>query len=284
MQTQGEGSAPSAVEATESDRQERLTAVRNAIASRVRSDSGDKARLTCGPAVSALVRQATDDPAFVTDFAGIEGFEDIKAIAGANGDVYLYSDRHLRRQEAHNLLRAEETRAQVARRVRTDSSEKQRLTPLGDLGMIPGAEPGKVEDHLNLLLDDERYKDLKLVSNSRGLRYFYSDAHMTATYATVLARAEANDPLGTIASTVREDSRIYPRPTSLGTFSAPIFNMDVRQLERYAEEIVSRPEFADIKITRASNGATYLYSEQFLDPDWAKSTVEWEEVGKYDNP
>ena len=284
MQTQGEGSAPSAVIATEADRLEQLAAVRTAIASRVRSDSGDKSRLTCGPAVSSLVRQATDDPAFVTGFAGIEGFEDIKAIAGANGDVYLYSDRHMSRSEAQNLLRAEETRAQVARRVRSDSSEKQRLTPLGDLGMIPGAEPGKIEDHLNLLLDDERYSDLKLVSNSRGLRYLYSDDHMTATYATVLARAEANDPLGTIAATVREDSRIYPRPTSLGTFSAPIFNMDVRELQRYAEEIASRPEYADIKIARASNGAIYLYSEQFLNPDWANSTVEWEEVGKYENP
>jgi hypothetical protein len=150
--------------------------------------------------------------------------------------------------------------------------------------VIPGAEPGKIEDHLDLILDDERYKDLKLVSNSRGSRYFYSEDHMTATYATVLARAEANDPLGTIAATVREDSRIYPRPTSLGTFSAPIFNMDVRELQRYSEEIASRPEYADIKIARASNGAIYLYSEQFLDPDWARSTVEWEEVGKYENP
>jgi hypothetical protein len=284
MQTQGEGSTPNVVDPAGSLRQERLSSVRNAIALRVRSDSGDKARLTCGPAVSTLVRQATDDPSFATDFAGIEGFEDIKAIAGASGDVYLYSDRYLSRQEAQNLLRAEETRAQVVRRVRSDSAGKQRLTPLGDLKMIPGAEPGKIEDHLQPLLDDERYKDVKLVSNSRGGSYLYSEDHMTATYATVLARAEANDPLGTIAATVREDSRIYPRPTSLGTFSAPIFNIDVRELTRYAEEVASRPEYADIKIARASNGAIYLYSEQFLNSDWARSTVEWEEVGKYENP
>jgi hypothetical protein len=34
----------------------------------------------------------------------------------------------------------------------------------------------------------------------------------------------------------------------------------------------------------ASNGAIYLYSSQYLDAKWAQATVEWEEVGKYENP
>ncbi len=284
MQTPNEEKAQNPVPPVAEDPQARLTAVRNAIAARVRADSEERSRLTSGPAVSRMVRQVTDDASFVTNFGGIAGFEDIKAIVTSNEAVYLYSDKYLTRQDAQRLARGEEIRELIAERVRADSSSRQHLTPLNDFGMIPGAEPENIGKHLDLLLDDDRYSDVKLISNSRGSRYLFSEQHMTSTYANVLARAEANDPLGTIVTTVREDSRIYPRPTSLGTFAAPIFGMDARQLGRYAEEIASRPEYADIKVEKASNGAVYLYSTQYLDPNWVKSTVEWEEVGKYENP
>ena len=284
MQRQSDGSAQIDGQAAEPSYEERLTGIRSSIASRVRSDSRDKSRLTCGPAVSRLVRDASSEETFVTTFAGIAGFEDIKAMVGADGAVYLYSDKYVSRQDVQNLLRGEEIRAQVADRVRADSSRKQKLTPLNSLGMIPGAEPDKIEGHLTFLLDDERYADLRSVSNVRGSRYLYSEDHMTTTYANVLARAEASDPLGTIVTTVREESRIYPRPTTLTTFAAPVFNINAGDLERYANEIVSQPEYADIKLVRASNGAIYLYSQQFLNADWVKTTVEWEEVGKYQNP
>jgi hypothetical protein len=284
MQTQSDTPAQDTTPKAEPSYQERLTDLRNLIASRVRSDSANKKRLTCGPAVSRLVRNVTSEDTFVTSFAGVAGFEDIKAIVGKEGAVYLYSDKCLSRSDAQSLLLGEEIRTRVAERVRADSAKAQRLTPVHNLGMIPGAEPDKIDSHLSLLLDDERYVDLRLISNARGSRYLYSEEHMTATFAAVLARAEANDPLDTIVTTVREDSRIYPRPTTLATFAAPVFNIDSGKLERYANEITSRPEYADIKLVRASNGALYLYSQQFLNVDWVKATVEWEEVGKYLNP
>ncbi len=284
MHTPNEEKAQNSVPPVVEDPQARLTTVRNAIAARVRSDSGERPRLTSGPAVSRMVKEVTEDASFVTTFGGVAGFEDIKAIVTTDEAVYLYSDKYLTRQQAQSLARGEEIRARIVERVRADSSSKQHLTPLNDFGMIPGAEPGNIEKHLDLLLDDARYQDVRLISNSRGSRYLYSDEHMTSTYANVLARAEANDPLGTIVTTVREDSRIYPRPTSLGTFAAPIFGMDARRLGQYAEEILARPEYADIKLEKASNGAVYLYSAQYLDPNYVKSTVEWEEVGKYENP
>lgn len=284
MHTQSDQSMQNAALTAATSAEARLSQARNAVANRVRTDSRDKPRLTCGPAVSRLVREVTNEDTFVTTFSGVVGFEDIKAIIGKDGAVYLYSDKYLSRQDAQTLLLGEEIRARVAERVRSDSGKMQKLTPLNDLGMIPGAEQNKIDDHLTFLLDDERYSDLRLVSNTRGLRYLYSDEHMTATYATVLARANANDPIGTIVTTVREDSRIYPRPTTIATFAAPIFNINAGDLELYANQIISRPEYSDIKLVRASNGAIYLYSQQFLNADWVRATVEWEEVGKYQNP
>ena len=284
MQTQSEQSMQNAALTAATSAEARLSQARNTVANRVRTDSRDKPRLTCGPAVSRLVREVTNEDTFVTTFSGVVGFEDVKAIIGKDGAVYLYSDKYLSRQDAQTLLLGEEIRARVAERVRSDSGKTQKLTPLNDLGMIPGAEQNKIDDHLTFLLDDERYSDLRLVSNTRGSRYLYSDQYMTATYATVLARANANDPIGTIVTTVREDSRIYPRPTTIATFAAPIFNINAGDLELYANQIISRPEYSDIKLVRASNGAIYLYSQQFLNADWVRATVEWEEVGKYQNP
>ena len=43
-------------------------------------------------------------------------------------------------------------------------------------------------------------------------------------------------------------------------------------------------QYKDIKLIEASTGAIYLHSDRFLDPDWAQSLVEWEEVGKNASP
>ena len=170
-------------------------------------------------------------------------------------------------------------------RVRDDSKSKLRVTPVIGLGMlIAGAESDKIDSHLAVVLDDERYRDVRLVSNSKGARYLYSEDYMTATYAVVLARAEANDPSATIVATVREESRIYPRPTRLSMFAAPVFRIDPDALGRYAHAIVAGTEYPDIKLVEASTGVIYLYSDTYLSEAWVKSTVEWEEVGQRENP
>ena len=259
--------------------------IRAAMADRVRSDSRDKSRLTSNAVLSRRASEAGATGSAETLLLGVAGFEDIKSVRAANGAVYLYSEQYLPSREAERLVFGEEVRAQVVVRVRSDSAKQERLTPTSSLGLlIPGAEIDKIDSHLPIIFDDERYSDLRLVSNSKGARYLYSEAHMTATYAVVLARAEANDPKGTIVATVREESQIYPRPTRLSMFAAPVFNIDPEQLPRYAREIVASPDYADIKLVEASTGVIYLYSDKFLSEPWVKSTVEWEEVGQHQNP
>jgi hypothetical protein len=259
--------------------------IRVAMAERVRSDSRGKGRLTSDAALSRLASEAGPTVSATTSVIGAAGFEDIKSIRGADGSVYFFSEEYLPRREAERFALAEEVRSQVVTRVRRDSADKARLTPLVSLGrLIPGAESDKLDGHLPMILDDERYGDVRLVSNGKGARYFYSADHMTETYAVVLARAEANDPKGTIVATVREESRIYPRPTKLSMFGAPVFNIDPDQLPRYAREIVASPEYADIKLIEASTGTLYLYSDTSLSEVWVRSTVEWEEVGQLENP
>ncbi len=262
-----------------------LQRVHEQIATRIRADSTDKVRLTSLELISPLVPEPEKVRATLASMAATEGYRDVSLITTSHGDTYLYSDKAISRKEAERLAFDEEVRGQITDRVRRDSREKVALTPIDSLGaFIPGAERDRIDRHLLFLLDDERYADIHLVTDSRDVRYLYSVESMTRGYAEILAHAAANDPMATIADTVRDESRTYPRPTPLQTFEAPIFALNSAELVKHVEELVRRPEYDDIKMVKASTGATYLYSDLYLRQDWVQASVEWEEVGKYQNP
>lgn len=125
---------------------------------------------------------------------------------------------------------------------------------------------------------------LALVGGTKGKTYLYDPRCMTARYAELLLRLEERDIPGLIAATVREESRIYPRPTLLGVFTEPPFGLAAEEVEQLVAEMSNREEYGDICLVRASTGTKYLFSSRYLDPDYAKSLVEWLEVGQYENP
>lgn len=255
------------------------------VARRVRNDSKDKSCLTSPLEIPVLKEEPGKMRSVLFAMGGLEIYQDIKFIVRVNGSILLYSDKYLTRKDAERLALAEEVREKIVTAVRDDSGNKIRLTPVDTLGLlIPGAEPDKVDIHLMFLLVDERYRDIRLITNSKGTRFLYSKELMSMTYALVLAQAEANDPVSIIAATVREESRIFPRPTNLSVFTAPVFKIDARELETYANQVISKPEYKDIKLLRSSTGAIYLYSETYLNSNFAAATAEWEEVGRYQNP
>jgi hypothetical protein len=126
-------------------------------------------------------------------------------------------------------------------------------------------------------------EDLKKMEGSADV-YFFSDLSMTEAYALHLYRIGEKDPVRLIAETVRDESRIYPRPTPVETFREPPFSLSARDVEEALGRITLRPDLADIKRTSASNGALYLYSSQFLGDAQADALAEWFEVGVRENP
>lgn len=258
--------------------------VHAAIADRVRTDSGSS-RPTRVDILLQLVPEPQKLQPVVAAMMSSETYLDIKLLAAADGVKYLYCETALSRQDAERFVLGEEARSQIAARVRDTSSRSHGLTSITSLGsLILGAETDKIDEHLSVLLSDDRYKDLRLLTNSRGNRYLYSEAYMTHTYAEILARAEAKDPCETLAATVRQDSRVYPRPTSLEAFKAPVFGINPDDLGMFVSEMTTQPRYEDIKLVKASNGAVYLYSSLYLEPEWVKATVEWQEVERYLNP
>jgi len=125
--------------------------------------------------------------------------------------------------------------------------------------------------------------DLKKMEGSSDAWYF-SENTMTGNYALHLLRTEEKDPLMLIAETVRDESRIYPRPTDLTFFTDPPFSMNERELRQALGRMELRPDMSDIKRCAASNGATYLYSTRYLGETLAETLAEWIEVGQKQNP
>ncbi len=255
------------------------------IAERVRADSINSKCLTSLNTVTPLISKTEKADSVVTGMLGTAEFQDIKLLVAADGARYLYSEKAITKRQAEQLAFGEEVRSQIVAQVRDDSKKEARLTPLTTISaMIPGAETEKIDGHLTLLIGNGRYKDIHLIADGEGNRYLYSEQFLTSNYAEILARAEMKDPYRIIAATVRSESRVYPRPTHLDTFNAPVFNVNPNDVRRFASEKERRPEYKDIKVIQASTGAVYFYSDLFLDSEWVKAIVEWEEVGKHLNP
>lgn len=180
---------------------------------------------------------------------------------------------------------AEEVPARIANNVREQSKNLTKLTAVDGIGtLLPDLEADNIAANLADMEKDDRYQDIKSVVASTGDVYLYSETYITNNYADILARAEVNDPCATIAATVRDEARIYPRATRIEFFKNPIFNIVPEELETHITRTLEREEFTDIKLLTASTGARYLYSDLYMEEDYARSLVEWEEVEEEENP
>lgn len=167
-------------------------------------------------------------------------------------------------------------RAELAETIRKDSAGT-RLTLLEEIeARYPDAP---VRD----LLPSRDYSDIRRLDGERGC-YYFSVLSITESYARHLYRIEERNPVNLIAETVREESRIYPRPTALKSFREPPFLVPETELSALASRMGTEPETEDIVLVSASNGAPYLYSTRHLEKVHAEALVEYYEVERWNNP
>ena len=173
----------------------------------------------------------------------------------------------------------------IAEKVRDDSRNHVKLTSVDHLAtLVIDPQPGEIEAHLADTLEDENYRDIKTLFNSTGAEYLYSEKYITSNYAEILARAEADDPVATIAATVREESRLFTRPTIIQLFKEQVFNINADDLETHITRVLEEEMFSDIKLIRTSTGVRYLFSNLYMKEEYARSFAEWDEVELYKNP
>ncbi len=258
-----------------------------AIADKVRTDSQSRGRLTHVEELGLLFPEMKPEEIIgsLAELVNVEAYKDVRVLTAVSGLAYLYSDRFIEPEEVNAKSQAEEERTKIANQVREDSKALVQLTPVKTLsGLSPEITPAQVEARLVEMLRDERYQDIKQLIGPKGIAYLYSETHITRNYAMMLARVGESTPCSIIAETVREESRVYPRPTKVELFYAPVFKLDPAQMEMLIEGTLRHPEYADLQKVVASTGAVYLYSKLYMDAYQAERWIEWEEVGKLNNP
>ena len=260
--------------------------LKETIAARIRMDCREQETLTSEDTLIGLVSGGQPHGAIsaaLAEMARDPGYADVKAVTTASGLVFFYSERHMKVAEAAAKSLLEEVKFRIGERVRADSRDTQLLTPVDGLY----AEIGwNREDYgPDEIRNDPRYEDIKTVTAATGETFFYSTRHMSDYYALLLARVAAHDPCATIAETVRDESKRYPRPTNVLFFMEKLFGMKEADLKASICVLQQRPEFSDIKtLVHPTTGGFYLYSSRYLDEDTAASLMDWQEVGRDANP
>lgn len=204
-------------------------------------------------------------------------YGDIKSVVTPSGQTFLYSLTHITPREAAAKGQLEEVKHVMAQKIRRDSRVGTVLTPLGALvALWPEMRPVEVCAILNEMQGQTFYRDLQTVAACSGALYLYSELHITGKYAALLARSAVNDACTIIADTVREESRIYPRPTNALLFTSQAYGIPAERLQHYIVRVLNNAEFQDIrKMVHPETEAVYLYSKQYMNEEHAFSLMKW---------
>ena len=265
-------------------------AVKALVAEKVREDSRERA-LTPDDVIADLdidLRYGKIDVAdLLTEIAADERYLDIKAITTVTGLVFAYSDSYLPDDEALAKSVVEEAKFILASAIRADSLDKMILTPVSELyAMAPDADPAIIDVLLTGMPSEARYADIQKATAADGAVYYHSDTYLTASYAATLMLAMAGDHFVTIAETIREESRIYPRTTNVTIFrDQGVYGIPAGDLDTVLWNLLRKPEYADIKrIVHPVTRAIHLYSSTYINEASAWAMMDWEEVGRANNP
>jgi len=257
----------------------------------VRGDSQECSALTPEDVIAGLddyLRYGRIDiSALLAEMSTEDRYLDIKVITTATGLIFAYSDTYVSSDDATAKSLVEEAKIMLASTIRSDSHYKIALTPVDDIyAQAPDTDPKIIDVLLKGMQAEARFADIKTVTDSNGNVYFHSDKYLVDSYAVTLLMAMAGDYSATIAETVREDSKIYPRTTNVAIFrEQQVYGIPPNELEVFIEDILRKPEYSDIKqIVHPSTGAVHLYSDRYISEDSAWAMMDWEEVGRANNP
>ena len=261
------------------------------IAEKVREDSQKTSALTPEDSLISLdiyVRYGRIEVSTIlTEMAAEERYLDIKMITSATGLIFVYSSSYLAENVAVAKSVVEEAKYLLASAIRYDSRQSVRLTPVEEIyAMAPDTDSSIIDILLSGMPSEPRYADITKATDSNGAVYYHSDTYLTGSYAVTLMLAMAGDHYVTIAETIREESRIYPRTTNVTIFrDQSVYGVPSGELETVLDNLLEKPEYSDIKrIVHPVTQAIHLFSETYISEASAWAMMDWEEVGRANNP
>ncbi len=136
-------------------------------------------------------------------------------------------------------------------------------------------EPRQIEpEYFDEVLETALSGDHGLMSLDSwdGKRFYHFQPLLSASYAKLLAAK--NNPYQLVLDTIRDNSRIYPRPIGVYCFEYPPFNLEMDVIQGILEKMSKDENAKDIKVSVTSMDAVYLYSSDYLEDDYADFLAE----------
>lgn len=146
-------------------------------------------------------------------------------------------------------------------------------------------EPREItEEYFNQVVDTALARDCGVANLTSWdeKEYFHYRPLLSASYARILSAK--NNPAEMICDLVREHSRIYPRPVTIGTFQEEPFNLKPEELQDLMQSFPKDPKKSDIKFTTSSLGTVFLYSNKYLEDDYADFLAQYLDVDQVMSP
>lgn len=208
---------------------------------------------------------------------------DTRTLVTSSGQLFFYSLTYMSCEDAAAKAELEEVKHAMAERIRRDSMIATALTPLNAMfRLFPDLKPVKICSLLNEMQAQVPYRDIKTISAFSGELYLYCELHITDKYAALLVRSAVSDACSTIVETVREESRIYPRPTKISIFTSQVYGIPPATLQPSIVRVLNAAEYADIrKLVHPESESEYLYSSLHMNEAQAYSLMKWLEEGNH---
>lgn len=102
--------------------------------------------------------------------------------------------------------------------------------------------------------------------------YFHFRPLLSSSYARMLSTK--NNPLEAVVDMVRETSRIYPALTPIDVFELEPFSMKPEDIQLLLKQISADPDKKDIRFTTNSVDGVFLYSNRYIDDDYADALAD----------
>ncbi len=179
-----------------------------------------------------------------------------------------------------------ERAARISEHVRTSSMAEQLVEVDAFLREPFSMAEEELAEALRELGRNDAYESIiQTVDERTGVRYLHDTQYLSARYAVLLLRSQANDPKYLVGSVVRENSQQIPEPTPVRFFAeTEMFELTPEDVEQLICEFAEDPLYEDVRTVKASNGVVFFYSERFMSEALAHLRAEWIAVGQYLSP
>ena len=204
----------------------------------------------------------------------------------APGTVSFVPPKTKNREEREAFTRRELLRGLLEGRLAETAQALERENAAAEAAEAQEApEPREItEAYFNQVVDTALARDCGVANLTSWdeKEYFHFRPLLSASYARILSAK--NNPAEMICDLVREHSRIYPRPVTIGTFQEEPFNLKPEELQELMQSFPKDPKKSDIKFTTSSLGTVFLYSNKYLEDDYADFLAQYLDVDQVMSP